>query len=143
MKKARPPRGSRCTAHRLWRYHAEMSPRARKTVCRGLLLAALAVAPLARADSAAQAAAGAQVFGAAGGAHCHGDHGQGTEIGPRLADVGRRLKPEQISRQIHDGGSVMPAFGSILSGDQIATLVAFLRTQRAKAPHAAPSHAAP
>ena len=90
--------------------------------------------------SQAQVAAGAQLFGASGCAHCHGDNGQGAQIGPSLADVGRRLKPEQISRQIHEGGSVMPAFDSVLSGDQIEKLVVFLRTKRAKSPHTQAAH---
>jgi cytochrome c551 len=101
-----------------------------------LVFAGLAVAPLAWAGgpSKAQIAAGDQLFHGSGCAHCHGENLQGSDVGPSLRDVGKRLKPDQITKQIHDGGMVMPAFGNVLSGDQIDQLVAFLRTQKAKTP---------
>ncbi len=74
------------------------------------------------------AAAGAELFKSSGCSHCHGDAAQGGEIGPSLLDAGKRLKPDAIRSQIHDGGKVMPAFAEILSDDQIADLVTYLRT---------------
>ena len=78
--------------------------------------------------------AGAQLFQSSGCTHCHGDKLQGTDLGPNLQGVGRQLKPAEITTQIHDGGKGMPPFGDILTGDQIDQLVAWLRTQKAKAP---------
>ena len=81
-----------------------------------------------------QAAAGQQLFQSSGCTHCHGDKLQGTDLGPNLQGVGRQLKPAEITTQIHDGGKGMPPFGDILTGDQIEQIVAWLRTQKAKAP---------
>ena len=105
----------------------------------GLLavLLAGAVAPALRASSNAEAAAGAQLFSTTGCTQCHGDNAQGGAIGPSLLDVGRRLKLEEILKQIHDGGGAMPAFGDALTSDQIGQLVAYLRTMRAKTPKVA------
>ncbi len=82
----------------------------------------------------AQVEAGAALWASSGCSHCHGANGEGGDIGPSLLDVGRRLKPEAISMQIHNGGKVMPAFDNVLTGDQISDLVAYLRTKRAKTP---------
>lgn len=104
-----------------------------------LLCAFAAFAPVAQAsDSETQVAAGAQLFQSSGCTHCHGEHLQGTDVAPSLLDVGKRLKPEAIENQIQHGGQAMPAFGDVLTGDQVAQLVAYLRKQRAKLPKAAP-----
>ena len=71
---------------------------------------------------------GTALFTSSGCVHCHGDGGQGGEIGPNLQDVGKRLQPAAITTQIHDGGKAMPAFGESLTDAQIADLVAYLRT---------------
>ncbi len=100
-----------------------------------LLVLCIAPAALAAGPAKEQAAAGAKLFAGSGCAHCHGEHAEGGEIGPSLADAGKRLKPDELRKQVHDGGSAMPAFGDILSGDEIEQLVAFLQTQRGgKAP---------
>ncbi len=109
-----------------------------------LALCLLAAAPFAPAadTSKEQAAAGAQLFASSGCTHCHGDKLQGNDIGPSLTTVGRKRTPERIAGQIHNGGGAMPAFGDVLTGDQVAQLVAFLETQRAKPPRAKAAHAA-
>ncbi len=98
-----------------------------------LLLGLLAAAPFAYGSGPAkeQVAAGAALYASSGCAHCHGANTQGG-IGPSLAGVGRRLKPEELQKQVHDGGGAMPAFGDVLTGDQIDQLVAWLRTKREK-----------
>ena len=103
-----------------------------------LLMYALAGgAPLAQAlDSDAQVAAGSQLFQSSGCTHCHGEGLQGTDVAPSLRDVGKRLKPEAIENQIHNGGQGMPAFGDVLTSDQVAQLVAYLRKQKSRLPKA-------
>ena len=99
-----------------------------------LLVAFISTPVFAGSSQKEQAAAGAKLFAESGCAHCHGDHLQGNDIGPDLRGVGRQLKPAELSKQIHEGGKAMPAFGDVLTGDQIEQLVAYLRTQKAKAP---------
>jgi mono/diheme cytochrome c family protein len=72
---------------------------------------------------------GAEVFATHGCIFCHGPQLAGTERAPKIADVRKRLKPDQIEHQIHDGGKGMPAFGEQLQPEEIADLVAFLRTK--------------
>ncbi len=99
------------------------------------MLAAAAAAHAGGPSSKQQAAAGAALFQSSGCTHCHGDHAQGGEIGPTLADVGKRLKPEELQKQLRNGGAAMPAFGDVLTNDEIEQLVQFLRTKRgSKAP---------
>ncbi len=107
-----------------------------------LVVGALAPAMHASGSPHADATAGALLFATAGCTHCHGVNAQGGEVGPSLLNVGRRLKPVEISRQIHDGGAVMPAFRDSLNDDQIAQLVAYLRTLHAKTPTAAEAKSA-
>ncbi len=85
------------------------------------------------AGTSPQAEHGAQLFEQSGCSHCHGPAGIGGGKGPDLANVSKRLKPEAISHQIHEGGKVMPAFGEVLSEQEIDDLVEYLRTKR-KAP---------
>lgn len=75
------------------------------------------------------AAGGATLFTTQGCAHCHGETGQGTDSGPSLRDVHRKLKSAQIRQQIVAGGGAMPAFGTVLSRQQVQALVAFLHAK--------------
>jgi mono/diheme cytochrome c family protein len=77
--------------------------------------------------------AGALVFHEKGCEHCHGVEGIGTEKGPDLSTVGKRLKKKQIERQIMEGGSGMPGFGDALPFDEVNALVDYLKAKR-KAP---------
>lgn len=99
----------------------------------GLISAALLAAP-SEASSKQQKAQGAALFAQKGCAHCHGPSGLGgSDSGPDLSNVRKQLKPSAIAHQIHDGGKNMPPFGSELSDDEIASLVAYLHSRR-KAP---------
>ena len=73
---------------------------------------------------------GAELFGASGCTHCHGVEGNGTDRGPSLRQLRKKLKPEQITEQIKHGGKEMPAFGDSLDDGQIAELVAFLDARK-------------
>jgi mono/diheme cytochrome c family protein len=77
-----------------------------------------------------QAARGKELFATRGCAHCHGPAGVGGSIGPDLQMVRRRMKADEIYKQIHDGSKAMPAFGDQLTDDEIKDLVVFLRTKR-------------
>lgn len=72
---------------------------------------------------------GAEVFATHGCVFCHGAQLAGTERAPRIVDVRKRLKADQIAHQIHDGGKGMPAFGDQLKPEEIEDLVAFLRAR--------------
>jgi ubiquinol-cytochrome c reductase cytochrome b subunit len=73
---------------------------------------------------------GAQLFATKGCVHCHGKEGIGGGKGPDLQLVRKRLNAPAITRQIHNGGKEMPAFGETLTSAQIEDLVAYLRAKR-------------
>lgn len=75
-------------------------------------------------------AAGALLFHEKGCEYCHGPDGRGSEKAPDLSEVGKRLKREQIERQIQNGGAQMPAFGEALQPDEIRLLVDYLQAKR-------------
>lgn len=72
---------------------------------------------------------GAQLFRDKGCTYCHGNNAQGTDRGPSLLEVRKKLKEPQIEHQIMNGGQKMPRFGETLSKDEVAELVAFLRAK--------------
>ena len=73
---------------------------------------------------------GAILFHQKGCEFCHNIAGYGGIRGPNLGDVGDRLTPEQMTIRISEGSTDMPAFGSILSTQEMDDLVAFLQTQQ-------------
>jgi mono/diheme cytochrome c family protein len=81
--------------------------------------------------------AGAELFKQIGCEHCHGPDGIGTDRGPSLATVGKRLKREQIEHQILDGGKQMPPFEDVLTFDETRKLVDYLAHKK-KAPKPLP-----
>ena len=85
--------------------------------------------PTVSASSAARDR-GAQLFATKGCTHCHGKEGVGGGKGPDLQLVRKRLNAPAITRQIHDGGKEMPAFGESLTPAQIEDLVSYLRSKR-------------
>lgn len=91
-----------------------------------LWVAAIVLVPAAACAQAGSKAEGARLFASSGCAHCHGATGEGTEEGPSLRDVHRKLKKAQIQEQIVAGGGAMPAFGTALDAEQVKSLVAFL-----------------
>ena len=87
-------------------------------------------------------AAGEATYSSAGCVGCHNTDLSGTAKGADLRGIGKRLKRDEIDKQIRQGGGGMPAFGDVLADAQIVQLVDFLQAQK-KAPkqdkHPAPA----
>jgi ubiquinol-cytochrome c reductase cytochrome b subunit len=60
--------------------------------------------------------------------NCHALDGAGGERGPALDGVAVRLTPDQLIRQVVQGGGNMPAYGKNLSPAETTALVAYLET---------------
>ena len=60
--------------------------------------------------------------------NCHSLDDQGGKRGPDLDAVAVRLTPDQLIRQVIQGGGNMPAYGKNLSPAETTALVAFLET---------------
>ena len=60
--------------------------------------------------------------------NCHSLDGTGGKRGPALDTVALRLTPDQLIRQVIQGGGNMPAYGKNLSPPETTALVAFLAT---------------
>ena len=60
--------------------------------------------------------------------NCHSLDGLGGQRGPALDTVAVRLTPDQLIRQVIQGGGNMPAYGKNLSPAETTALVAFLET---------------
>ena len=75
-------------------------------------------------------AEGATLFYKKACIYCHDVGGDGGHRGPVLTTVGDRLTADQMRIRILNGGYNMPAFGAILSPDELDKLVAFLQTRR-------------
>jgi ubiquinol-cytochrome c reductase cytochrome b subunit len=71
---------------------------------------------------------GAVVFQAKQCHDCHALGGLGGKRGPALDDVAVILTPDQLVRQVIQGGGNMPAYGKNLSPAETTALVAFLST---------------
>jgi ubiquinol-cytochrome c reductase cytochrome b subunit len=71
---------------------------------------------------------GALVFKAKQCHDCHALGDKGGERGPPLDAVAVRLTPDQLIRQVIQGGGNMPAYGKNLSPAETTALVAFLET---------------
>lgn len=79
--------------------------------------------PLAQEDLS-----GSQLY-VMGCAYCHGPDLGGTDKAPNLGPGSDAAEESdsRLARQISEGEDEMPAFGAILSGEQIALLVGYLR----------------
>ena len=98
-----------------------------------LVLAILMVSsPECFSSSRSRRAHGASVFAASGCSHCHSIRNAGGHKGPDLAGVGRRLKKDQMRRQITEGSKRMPPFGDTLQEKELADLISYLRSCRDK-----------
>ncbi|WP_419804567.1 c-type cytochrome [Terriglobus sp.] len=105
----------------------------RKGFAGTLLTSALALGvPLFASDKQSRAA-GEATYHSAGCERCHGADWSGTDRGPDLRGIGKRMKRDEIDKQIRAGGGGMPAFGDVLADTQILQLVDFLEAQK-KAP---------
>jgi ubiquinol-cytochrome c reductase cytochrome b subunit len=71
---------------------------------------------------------GALVFQAKQCHNCHALGGAGGQRGPELDRVAVQLTPDQLIRQVIQGGGNMPAYGKNLSPAETTALVAFLET---------------
>src|SRR6202140_1041886 len=71
---------------------------------------------------------GALVFQAKQCHNCHALGGAGGQRGPKLDSVAVQLTPDQLIRQVIQGGGNMPAYGRNLSPAETTALVAFLQT---------------
>lgn len=71
---------------------------------------------------------GAVVFQAKQCRNCHQLGGTGGMRGPALDAVATRLAPDQLIRQVIQGGGNMPAYGKNLSPAEVTALVSFLVT---------------
>ena len=84
-------------------------------------------------DSKTKAAeeAGALLFRDKGCTFCHGVGGIGTPKAPSLIDLPKdnAWAPARITNQILKGGQKMPPFGESLSDEEIAQLVAYLKSK--------------
>ena len=86
--------------------------------------------PAPAAAFADKKAEGAELFATRGCTHCHGNDGQGTDKGPALRELRKKLKSDRINEQIVHGGQGMPAFGDSLKPDEVEDLVEFLRAKK-------------
>ncbi len=73
---------------------------------------------------------GADLFYKKACIYCHSISGHGGTRGPSLTDVGDRLTENEIIIRIAIGGGNMPAFGGILTNNEIRELVHFLMTRK-------------
>ena len=71
---------------------------------------------------------GALVFQAKQCHNCHALDGAGGDRGPELDRVAVQLTPDQLIRQVIQGGGNMPAYGKNLSPAETTALVAFLES---------------
>ncbi len=71
---------------------------------------------------------GALIFQAKQCHNCHSLGGQGGKRGPELDRVAVRLTPDQLVRQVIQGGGNMPAYGKNLGPAETTALVEFLET---------------
>jgi ubiquinol-cytochrome c reductase cytochrome b subunit len=76
------------------------------------------------------AAQGATVFEQRGCINCHQIAGVGGQRGPDLTRVGGRLSTDELTWRILNGGRNMPAYGAILTPQEISTLLEFLATRK-------------
>lgn len=60
--------------------------------------------------------------------NCHALEGTGGFRGPLLDDVAARLTPDQMVRQVIQGGGNMPAYGKNLNPAEVEALVAYMKT---------------
>lgn len=72
--------------------------------------------------------AGATLFYEKGCQYCHQIDNTGGHVGPDLSQIGRTLTKEQLELKIVNGGPDMPAFGGIVSKEELKTLSNFLST---------------
>ncbi|WP_347158923.1 cytochrome b N-terminal domain-containing protein [Pontibacter chitinilyticus] len=73
---------------------------------------------------------GMHLFYQKGCQYCHRIDGEGGITGPNLSNVGRNWTEQQLMIQIVNGGDDMPAYGGMLTNDELHALVAYLKAQQ-------------
>ena len=73
---------------------------------------------------------GARLFHEKGCEFCHQIGGYGGRRGPDLSDVAARMRPDEITARITNGGPNMPAYVRTLTPDETRALVQFLSTRK-------------
>jgi len=73
---------------------------------------------------------GATLFYKKGCQYCHRIDGNGGLKGPELSQIGRTWSPDQLKVQIVNGSDEMPAYGGMLTKDELNTLVMFLSSRK-------------
>ncbi|WP_158795353.1 cytochrome b N-terminal domain-containing protein [Pedobacter sp. L105] len=73
---------------------------------------------------------GAILFYKKGCQYCHRINGSGGVKGPDLSVIGRSWDEQQLSLQIVNGGTDMPAYGGMLSKEDLNALVQYLRSKK-------------
>jgi hypothetical protein len=58
------------------------------------------------------------------------DRGAGGAVGPDLTNISRTVSPAQITAQIYNGSSRMPAYKGNLTPGELAELLAFFNSQQ-------------
>jgi ubiquinol-cytochrome c reductase cytochrome b subunit len=73
---------------------------------------------------------GAALFYQKGCLYCHRVGNEGGRKGPDLTAIASRLSDEEMRIRIVNGGSEMPAYGGLLKKEELAVIVAFLKTRK-------------
>ncbi|HEY9001281.1 MAG TPA: cytochrome b N-terminal domain-containing protein [Mucilaginibacter sp.] len=73
---------------------------------------------------------GAALFYKKGCLYCHKVNGSGGLNGPDLSHVALRLSPDQMTIRIVNGGDNMPAYGGMISNEQMQQILTFLKSCR-------------
>ena len=74
---------------------------------------------------------GGKIYQSHGCTACHGEGGKGTQRGPALVDVGKKLSAVQVTALLHTPTAKMKAGGMppvTLSAEQLTSLVTYLRS---------------
>ena len=117
---------------------AEGSPPSRPAQAKPSALSAPSKEPTATAESSASTGnnnpvtvPGGKIYQSDGCAACHGEEGTGTQRGPALVDVGKKLSAVQVTDLLHNPTAKMKAGGmaAVTGGDEeTMSLVAYLRS---------------
>ncbi|MGB7292833.1 MAG: cytochrome b N-terminal domain-containing protein [Thermodesulfobacteriota bacterium] len=79
--------------------------------------------------SSGQIYRGGEYFNEKGCLYCHKISGHGGERGPDLTYIGDKLSANELTWRIMNGGLNMPGFGGTLTSEELADLVAFLKSR--------------
>lgn len=62
--------------------------------------------------------------------YCHQISGNGGRTGPDLSHVALRLSPNEMTTRIINGGDKMPAYGGMLTQEELKKLLVFLKSRK-------------